>query len=123
MIFVMWIHWAESKLSGLTTNAKRNLDSGKVTHSPAPKAILQLRKATIPAKSLNACVSNTLKGIEIYKLEIFMSQNCHHVETDCVQDHLSENLEEEEGNCVSQAMHIVEEKETRVGFVGPNAYM
>lgn len=92
-----------------------------MTHSPAPKSIRQLRKATvsIPAKSLNGFVSNTLKGIEIYSLEIFKCQNYHHVLIDCVQDHFSDDLEEEEGNCVVQAMRVVQE-ETRVRFVGLN---
>lgn len=86
MIFVMWIHCAEFKEPGLTTNAKSNLDTGKVTHSKASKSILWLRKATvsIPDKSLNGYIRNTLKGKEIYKLEILMGQNCHGVEEDCV---------------------------------------
>lgn len=40
-----------------------------------------------------------------------------------MQDCFSEDLEEGEGNCMVQAMHIVEEKETRIGLMGPNMYM
>ncbi|KAJ7395421.1 hypothetical protein BTVI_155049 [Pitangus sulphuratus] len=105
---------AESKEFGLTSKAKRNLYSGKTRHSSAPKAGLQLRKETfsIPAKSL--------KGREMNKKEIFMSLNYYHVETDCVQNRFSEDLEEEEGNDVVQAMRTVEEKETRIGLAGLN---